>query len=1063
MADTRGIDRLQEDNENRVFSDNFGGLNTTASDINVPYSDSPLLYNCDVDISGNITKRRGTRIIGNVAAGADRGYGYFNFISGNFHSFVVEKNGLDLIINNISDDGISGGITKSNVFSNAALNSYPSFARTSEFEPRVLVMTGTNKPVQLTFVEQTTISSTIDCDFPDPSGRLANVTSNNSFIFRNNVRFPIVSVTTIPGTVPIIRVTTTAPGIGTDDKCDLVFITWQYWAEALYLKGNELADRTTRENAVASDQNVLIPSGLSQQDIPNDFPVQPESFGYYLYNSDVWDPLGSGTSQYDYIIGQNPANTNEDGWASGNGAVYDSANGGTVIPSPLFATFGTIQAAGTPSELVVIKAFDLKPYFNGGLPLDILNVEVTVDGTPLTVSENTGAAVAGFATAFYLFREDGALTTSVGVPSNREARFIRFDASARIGLNPESDVEIICNDDSSFIGTGGLAGQLGFYQDGYYVPIYGIGVFANYAEGVFPSYVEVFDNRVVLAGFANNPLLVVFSELGDSTIPNQSYRKFQTRITDTLATDAIDYQISGITEDYITGLAIWQRSLFVFTRKTAHRIYGGNQLNGLTNTSIFSNLISNQGLINDRSTAKTEDGILYLSDTGVQRIAFGGEDEDYTTPEISINIRPEFGVTENPNYEAQSFLVYDHAKRKVYLGLPKEGGSTDFCRRLFVFDTFRRTWTEYRTDGDFRLYSMLSYEDQTLGEKLLGTYAGFNNQIQYLRFDDERFLDFIVTSTGLVAPTIPVSHHEVSFTVTVDTYTYYIDEGNEENFFEMIPNDDVNDLYVTLEGIELVKGTDYVKHYYENSVELLSVPIPGQTLIVAKRTPVTDYEVTQAAYEAQIGSSFDTPISDHRPYHVVTDNRFVVQDTDYTVNSGAANQIIFSWVGTPDVNSQHYAGQIYEARYTSPLLTLGNLATLKRGKHIYAYFDNRLGQAQYRLSDINAAANQPNDALIGKYKQRLNANLDIFFENSDRSDIGVDTYSFYSLVYDFHIMDIDPSANQSRLYSLFKEHLLGVGYSYKIGVWSFDESTFTLSAWQVTNRVGAEKYINSLI
>lgn len=1061
MADTRGIDRLQEDNENRVFSDNFGGLNTTASDINVPYSDSPLLYNCDVDISGNITKRRGTRIIGNVTAGADRGYGYFNFISGNFHSFVVEKNGLDLLISNIADDEVTGVMQKTNVFSNEALNSYPSFARTSEFEPRVLIMTGTNKPVQLTFVEQTTKSSTIDCDFPDPTGRLANVISSNSFIFRNNVRFPIVSVVTIPGSPNIIRVTTTAPGIGTDDKCDLVFITWQYWAEALYLKGNELADRVTRENAVPEDQSVLIPTGLSQQDIPNDFPADTNSFGYILYNSDVFDPIGAGTSKYDYIPLQNPVT--EDEWATGNGTVYASASGGSIVPSPLFATFGTIQAAGTPSEVVVIKAFDLKPYFNGGNPLDLLNVEVFVDNTQLTINESTAVAIAGFATGYYLVRENGAISISTGTPTDRQARFIRFDASARIGLNPESDVEIINNDDSTFIGTGGVGGQVGFYQDGFYVPIFGIGVFANYAEGVFPSYVEVFDNRVVLSGFANNPLLVVFSELGDSTIPNQSYRKFQTRVTDTLATDAIDYQISGITEDYITGLTVWQRSLFAFTRKTAHRIYGGNQLNGLTNTSIFSNLISNQGLINDRSTAKTEDGILYLSDTGVQRIAFGGDDEDYTTPEISINIRPEFGVTESPQYEAQSFLVYDHAKRKVYLGLPKEGGSTNFCRRLFVFDTFRRTWTEYKTDGDFRLYSMLSYEDQTLGEKLLGTYRGFGTDIQYLRFDDERFLDFITTSSGTFAPTIPVFHHEVSFTVTADTYTYYIDEGNEENFFEMIPNDDVNDLYVTLEGIELVKGTDYVKHYYENSVELLSVPVPGQTLIVAKRTPVTDYEVTQAAYEVQINSSFDTPIADHRPYHVVTDNRFVVQDVDYIVNSGAANQIIISWVGTPDVNSQHYAGQIYEARYTSPLLTLGNLATLKRGKHIYAYFDNRLGQAQYRLSDINTAANQPNDALIGKYKQRLNANLDIFFENSDRSDVGVDTYSFYSLVYDFHIMDIDPSANQSTAYSLFKEHLLGVGYSYKIGVWSFDEATFTLSAWQVTNRVGAEKYINSLI
>ena len=1050
MVNTRGIDRLQEQDENKVFSDNFGGLNTTASDVNVPYSDSPLLYNCDVDVSGNITKRRGTRIIGSFSSTADRSYNYFNFITGKRYSYIIEKAGIDINIYEIDNDVQTLLMTKSDVWDDLAEEAYVSIARTAEFEPRVILTTGVNKPVQLTFVEQELIdpSGAPTRLFPDPTARLEFATTANVLMYINGVRVTVTGVVWIANELAV-----TGPLGSTGDVVDLVVITWQHWSEALFLKGNELAERTTRTNALPIDQNVLIPETLSQQDIPNDFPTDIFSFGYVLYDRDTWDLNGLSNFQYDYDSNQSP--TTEEEWASGNGAIYDNALGGSVVPSPLFATFGALEAAGNPTELLVIKRFDLLPYFNGGELLDDAFVTVRVDGTVGTQSTNAAApTVVSFGDyAYYLFDETGAVTS-------QDTRFISFEAASRIGVNPAADIEIIYTT-TNFIGTGATT-NVNDFRDGAGTPMYGLGVFADYAKGVFPSFVEVFDNRIVLSGFSANPLLVLFSEAGDTTFPGKSYRKFQTRITDTLATDPIDYRISGITEDYITGMSVWQRSLFVFTRKSAYRVYG-NDFNGLSNSTIFSNLISNQGLVNDRSVSNTEDGILYLSDSGVQRVAFGGEDDDYTTPEISINIRPEFGVTVNPIYEEQSFLVYDAVRRKVYVGLPKDGGSTNFSRRLLVYDTFRRNWTEYRTDGDFRLFTMLSYEDQTLGDSYLGIYAGFDNFRHFLKFNDERFLDFIVEVTAPVVPTIPIRHHEIVFTVAEDVYTYYIDDGVEDNFFEMIPNDDINDLYVTLQGTELIKGTDYVKHFYENSVELLSIPNPGDSLIVAKRTPVTDYEVTQAAYSSQIDAPFTSPISDHRPYHVVVDNRYVVQDTDYTINSGSGNNIILTWINTPAPDAEVYMGQYYEARYTSPLLVLGNLATVKRAKHIYAYFNNELGREQYRLSDVNLLTNQENDAIVGKYKQRLNANLDIFYESSDRSDVGVDIYSFYDVTVDFHIMDIDPSANQSREHSLFKEALLGVGYSYRIGIWSFDEATFTLSAWQITNRQGGEKFINALI
>ena len=123
---------------------------------------------------------------------------------------------------------------------------------------------------------------------------------------------------------------------------------------------------------------------------------------------------------------------------------------------------------------------------------------------------------------------------------------------------------------------------------------------------------------------------------------------------------------------------------------------------------------------------------------------------------------------------------------------------------------------------------------------------------------------------------------------------------------------------------------------------------------------------------------------------------------------------------------------------------MAELGRLKRVKHIYVYFDNELGLDVFKVADVNSSSGQ--DLLE--------------LENDYSGEVTADLYSFYSLVFDESLFDVYTSQGQFRRYTLFKEHLLGTGYSYAIGLWSFDESAFTMAAWQISNRVGAEKYIN---
>jgi hypothetical protein len=155
-------------------------------------------------------------------------------------------------------------------------------------------------------------------------------------------------------------------------------------------------------------------------------------------------------------------------------------------------------------------------------------------------------------------------------------------------------------------------------------------------------------------------------------------------------------------------------------------------------------------------------------------------------------------------------------------------------------------------------------------------------------------------------------------------------------------------------------------------------------------------------------------------------------------------------------------GKMYPAFYSSPLLTMQSFTALKRVKFVYVYFDNELGQEEYKLDDVNTNTDPEQDPvlLVGEKKQRLNAVITMQVESDFDAETEYDIYQFSSLVFDDSLFDIFPSANQFRRYTLFKENLLGVGYSYKLMVWSFDETTFSLSAYQISNSIHAERYIN---
>lgn len=1056
----QNVERGDANNQEQgIFSDNFGGLNTTASDLNCPYEDSPQLYNVDVDISGKIRKRKGTVLIKEDSDDGTLGYTVLPFTSGLRYTFLLEKQGTDLRVYETNNDTFTLLMTKSNVWSDLASNVRANYVRTSEVEPRIILTTGVNQPVQLRFVEQQEIATSTETNFTLANAeRFSNATTSNIVVFKNRTRVTPSGVSYSGGVL-----TLTGVGAVADDVIDVLLITWQHIVEAAYFKGERFAQAVTRFNATDTDQSVEIPSELRDDPEINYSSSEPYRYGYFAYDSDQFDPVGSGSNQYDYDTDLTPASETE--FAVGNGSLYDSSTGGTVTPAPLFITFGAVTSGGSdPIEVLISRRRSMYKYLNGGIPLTGGDIKVFVDGAQSSQSTGTGSASGDFLN-YYVVDEDGNIETS----TSTEFKYVAFEASTRIGVPENSDVEIV-HTSTNFIGSGANA-DVELYKDGACEPQYGLGIFADYYSGAFPSNVSLYQNRLVYSDFLNNNLLVLFSEVGDKTIPLRPYRLFQVESANSNDNDPFDLRVNSKADDFVTGLLVWQSSLIVFTRQGVYRISGSN--GGFNATTNNVNLISTLGLVNSYSVTVAEKSVLFLSDLGVFDLALGIDSEDYVASEKSLKIRQlftEIAELQDPNRENLAWMSYDANTQKIYLGLPLS--NFDYtASRLYVFNVFRESWSEYFTPSGFYSYYGTQYQDFSLGVRYLMSLATRHDSNNvptnrvFVRTEGTYYVDFFDTATGDNSTTefnTAFDYSFVSHTTVNKIQTYPVSQidTNDVRGFRLFPLQSIQDVKVQLEtqassGVytTLIEGTDYVKKP-DNSVYLLSDPGASRTLRIYSRCPATDGEPTRALY------GISSPLETHPPVWVTVDHILQVPKTNYDMDREDGSTYNIEFVTAPAENTVIRFGQVYPCYFESPSLTLKTFKNLKRGKHIFVYFDNEEGQATFTNDDVNAESEQDAVQIVGESKQRLNVSIALRYDSDFDADVEYDIYRFSSLVFDDTLFDIFPSANQYRRYALFKEYLLGVGYSYKLILWSYDETTFNLSGYQVASAFKGNRYIN---
>jgi hypothetical protein len=1005
MGGVRKADSFDE--QPQIKTGAFGGLNTVTPLLNLPFSDSPMLINTNSGITGSMSKRKGTKVT-HYKPGTIEGFSAATVRTPLGHQYTITKQGLNAEIYETVGDVTNNVMTKTNVWDARAQKKRAVTAVTNEQYPRVFFCTGTNVPIQFVVLEAgvTTTTTSTSFTFDDPNSDFEFINPINVLLYKDGVR--VTTAYTIgwaSGVVTVSGLTSSPSGT----NYDIVFITWQWVAEAFYNRGQDLYAWTSKFHIDRTDQNISIP-----EEVRTSLFTLGSSRVYPFW---VYRTTDYGDS-YTLDTGYDPSTVDE--YHFGSGAIF--LPGTPMQVAPNYVTFGTTRpyvsgVPAAPEEVHIIRGRALP--FNGGVGASGSAVRVYVNG--VLWSQNINPMVSAN-NSYYLRDANGDVITSTTTP----ASMITFDAAPTIGLAYTDEVWII-NMTPSDVGSQAFQAY-DKYRDWVAAPAFGLGLFSKYGDGFHPSCVCTYQGRVIFSGWAHDSLRIAASDVWDSKRIGRNFSNFDIPYNRGLAEEPLDLQLTSYADDYVVNLAELHSTLFVFTRNSVYQIKPTQ--GALSPTDVSVSKISNLGLVNARAMDTIENTIFFLSDSGVYDLTATQETGDYITGERTMKIRNLVNRQLSEANKDTTFLTYNKITNEVYLAYAARTDITT-ASRLYVYSTLRDSWFEYQTPSGFNLWAATPILDLVKGVGfLLWTSASSTSNLYALKTDDEdSYLDFVTTTTGTGSSqsiTIPPTP-STTLTTTNAQHEY-------KPTFVVTPFPEVVDLVLTLNGLPLAHGTDWVKRA-NGTVYLFNNPGAGKTLVIRPRRPINDDEIGEINYGT---ADYYCPV-------VVVNNVVKEQDTDYTVNPITGTITL-----TAPAGSTVKVGLSYLTMFATPLFTQSVLGRFKRLFHFFGYFNNDVGLENFTGADVVGPQNP--DEIVDRPRQQLGVNVAIAFDSGYSSELTYDLYSSGNLVWDFSFFDT-ASPVQDKPYILFKEPIQGINYGFQVYFYSWDEKFFDLVGWQVDGKV----------
>lgn len=645
--------------------------------------------------------------------------------------------------------------------------------------------------------------------------------------------------------------------------------------------------------------------------------------------------------------------------------------------------------------------------FNGVGLIRGTNLYVSVDGEE-ALRNNNPAVPTATPNAYYATLDNPAFIS--GTDTDLVYR-IGFTASEEVGLPAASIVRMV-NKVPSWVGTSCTDEPYDF-DSGSWVPAYGLGFYADYLSGIFPSTGTIFQNRLVLGGFTSKPSTVVFSASGDLNSEGEPYSYFQT--TDDLeglTSDPFDVSVSTGANDIVVTLMEWQNALFVFTRNNVFRTFA-SESNTLTAANRTTSLVANNGVVNRACVAVTDDTLLFMSTTGVYDLA-PILDNEYRASEVSLKIRSKFGLAATERFRELPWVGYDSVTSLLYVGLP-DTTDVNQCSVLLVYNLTLGAWTEYTTLFKFNSYMGTAYTDEVLGRQFM-----ISNRLPcvqvFTRFNYNKYADFVDRSTDTVAGT-PVFFVQELYADVQEydpiVFTLFLSNYRDVRVFVGLSLDAM---------AELTWGVDFVKTN-DNRIRLTTPPLTDGFIVTVPLISDTFYgaqvwidnvllELTDATLGQISFSNQCVCLSDIGGYGGAEEVPCAI-----TVPIGAIAEI----------------GYPYPAVYVSPTITQNTLDEFKRHKHVNVMFVN--DNNRYTVQDVNTLTQQPAD-IVGLPITQLNASIAMVFQGDNNGEIQEDLYAYAPDAY-------------SDAFTVFREPLQGVGFGCNLVVFNNSSAAFSIAAFSI--------------
>lgn len=741
----------------------FTGLSLSSGGGELPPGGSPVFHNCDIAPDGDVVRRPGSNFVINIEEN----------IPGSAWSTVVKtRKGTEYLVT-VTQTRIviqlcresSGAaftsliISKSNIFKRTVTD--VNFVLLSAPYDRLLILTENHPPIQLSFLERTlsftcTNAGTQSITAPSLStdSKLWNDnTTTGTFLVNFNTNALHLLGTKSPG------FTMTVPGLGMalNEVRDftLVQISWQWWAESLIWKGQDFSQNTMRYSVTAIDQNVKIPLALTTDLDPRY--LDSAYRGITLSNSNnfiAFPPIR--------LPSTGPATTLE--WSHGSGQRYNYDPNIPPSHTPFFATWQTIEPAGTQTPVTFWRARELRFNANTGVRPD--NMQVYVGGvmtawrSAVSATHNLGDYITyadTYTTQRNLVTVTSASTLSTGIFMSANGR----------PVTPQSEI-IITNVENKWLGVNArnvLYTDLpssGGTLDGCYVPAFGYGAFADYFRGRFTPFGCLFRDRLVLRTSDESIDQLLLSATSDTITPGNFYNFFQ--ITDALegvVDDPFTINITAKSREKITALLGWQQSLFVFTSVSTYAINGGEVFGP---DAFTTGLVASYGAFNTRCVVATNLTVLFLNRFGLFDLLNKNNTTDYGSYERSEPVRPVFlNVVIPPNQDALPWVALNDTNNKVYIGLPS-ATDTNSCERILSLNLSWNSWSTINGITPFNVCSAT----QLLNWTMFIVKSSINSNINLLQMDATHNLDYAINLNEYNLASPVLNYPQSSDLTTVD-------------------------------------------------------------------------------------------------------------------------------------------------------------------------------------------------------------------------------------------------------------------------------------------------------